>query len=900
MNKKQLSKGITRRESLKIGAGLVAGIAVTSSGLSVLANETTEEMTPLIFDTGVFPFMERGLISIQNSLDWIHDALVVAMPAAAVGGCQAGIYTPAENGVRPWRQALIRWLTSRSVRGNGSVLIRQEGSDGGAGLSAVVDPNADYLFEVLIHLPGKGSFGEEQDNNLQIWITVMDINDRVLAEAPAQLISGDWSPASVSFASGSVREVRCIVRARSPQKLPCFYFAEGYCLTRKDHAWWNPQNIFNGSRTAARLPDKRELLIKTMDPDIVAGHNGVYLNWDGLFTKRGIAVGGGQWEQEYNHLSIDDPMVDHFRNNGMARELDGKEIHASLLWPGYHMCHHSQEWHSYYKQQFTRIAPEVQFLSQDNVCNPSFLLGKKACFCNSCRDRFREWLLQRAKAVQSQLPGTYDPTSIDIGEYVRKSRETIEKGRDAVLADPVLRAYIQFNYASQAELWRDAMKAAKETAGHLVAICGNQWGAGGGRPYSVTISQVSDVISTETGVGEGSLTSQARAWNALATKLGQASGEYRRPVWLFLTSLFSASQAAKSRLQMINAQSWADGGVPLPWATVAGASGWFYDTEASMCRFIQRHRALFSRRDRCANVGLVYSLPTHAWRHFPAFGLSPRQYQQWFGACAQLLEEMHVPYEVNCWWHPLLGNDIVSLERLSRYKVLVLPGVDCFTDGQRDAVSAFRSRGGRVISVTCPTHYDADAVRRNDGKTLVTHGKGLIEINPDILTRFAMAGENPASGNIRDIDAMKRKLQLIFTRAIGEDPELETDAPSDIWINMWMDNTRKVLALHLVNGNIDVENDKFRAVEGSHWKVRLPSGLSVTEALAISPDTHDDTESLPVEVTKGWATVTVPCIESYTIIALYSGNALKEAEKMSQDRRKQWHASIIDESRVNS
>jgi len=39
--------------------------------------------------------------------DWVQDALVVAMPAAAVGGCQAGIYTPAVNGVRPWKQALI-------------------------------------------------------------------------------------------------------------------------------------------------------------------------------------------------------------------------------------------------------------------------------------------------------------------------------------------------------------------------------------------------------------------------------------------------------------------------------------------------------------------------------------------------------------------------------------------------------------------------------------------------------------------------------------------------------------------------------------------------------------------------------------------------------------------------
>ncbi len=29
----------------------------------------------------------------RASLDWVHDALVVAMPAAAVGGSRAGVYT---------------------------------------------------------------------------------------------------------------------------------------------------------------------------------------------------------------------------------------------------------------------------------------------------------------------------------------------------------------------------------------------------------------------------------------------------------------------------------------------------------------------------------------------------------------------------------------------------------------------------------------------------------------------------------------------------------------------------------------------------------------------------------------------------------------------------------------
>lgn len=838
------------------------------------------------------------------SLDWVRDALVVAMPAAAVGGSQAGVYTPAENGVQPWREAIIRWLTSRSVRGNGSVLVRQEAADGGAGLTAIVDPRAEYSFEVLVHLPGKGGgFGTPQDADVEIVASVLDANDRVVAEAPVSLIPGDWAPGQVSFASGDLREVRCVVHAKSPKRLPCLYFVEGFRLARKDYAWWNPQNLFNASRTAARLPDRRELLLTTLDPDVVGGHNGVYLNWDGFFTRHGIAVGGGHWEQEYNHLADADPMVEQLRDRGMARNLDGEDLRgfASRLWPGYNMCHNAPAWHSYYKQRFTRIAPEVQFLSQDNICTPSFLCPGKGCFCQDCREGFRDWLRQRWTAEQRHATGLDDPASLDLVAYVKNSQATIAKGRDAVLADPVLRAYVQFSYASQVDRWRDAVAAAKQAAGHPLVVCGNQWGAGGSRPYSVTLSQISDLVFTE--AEADCLTPQKRAESVLVTKLGQAAGDYRRPVLLCLSSLFHAPQAARCRLRTVAGQAWADGGRPMPWATAAGASGWFYDTEARLCRFAQQHRALFARCDRVANVGLVYSLPTHAWRQFPAFGLSSRQYQRWFAACARLLEEAHVPYEVNCWWHPLLGDDRASLERLKQYQVLVLPGIDCFTDAQKEAVREFQAGGGRVVSIACPILYDADATPRPSGQRLVTRGDRLFEITPDLLTRYAQSGEKSPGEITAGTETIETKLRATLGRAIAEDRVLETDAPASVWANLWLDDTRQVLSLHLVNANIDEEADQFRPVEGSRWHVRLPVGVAVDRAVTITPDDvvePGQVRPLPVEISNGWATFVVPRIECYTIVALYAGEALTVANHAANTRRALWRTRVARDARPDA
>jgi len=797
--------------------------------------------------------------------------------------------------VRPWGDAIIRWLTSRSVLGNGAALVRQEGQDGGAGVSAIIDPRAEYLFEVLVHLPGKGGgFGTPQDTSTQIMASVMDADGRILGEAPVPLVAGDWAPGRVAFESGAAREVRCVIHAKAPKRLPCLYFAEGFRLTRKDRAWWNPENLFNASRTAARLPDDRDLLLRTLEPDVVGGHNGVYLNWDGFFTRRGIAVGGGHWEQEYNHLAAEDAAIDRFAKNGMAKNVSGETLRgdASRLWPGFNMCHNAPTWHSYYRQQFKRVAPEVDLLSQDNICTPSFLAPGKGCFCQDCRDGFREWIAQRPPLLKQETADIRGAAS-DIVAHVRGAQATIAKGGDAVLADAVLRAYIQFSYASQADRWRDAVTAAREAAGHTIAVCGNQWGAGGQRPYSVALSQIGDMIFTE--AEADCLAPQARAESVLATKLGLAAGAYRRPVLLCLSSLFHAPQAANCRLRSVAAQAWADGGRPTPWATAPKASGWFYDTEARLCRFVQQHRALFTRRDRVANVGLVYSLPTHAWRHFPAFGLSSTRYQRWFAACARLLEENHVPYEVNCWWHPLLGDDAPSLRRLDRYHLLVLPGVDCLTKAQRTAIRAFQERGGRIIHIPLPTLRDADALPLPPGETVFTDGELSFEFAADALTRYAQTGDKRPPSNDAAGRAATDELRTILTRAMAKNRILDADSPPDVWSSLWLDETRQLLALHMVNGHIDTDTDQFRPVEGSRWRVRLPDGLFVDKAVIVSPDAisePDTARPVPVAIADGWATIVIPRIESYAVAVLFGGGTLANLNREADQRRKAWRARI--------
>ncbi|NGM62475.1 hypothetical protein G5B30_11180 [Sphingobacterium sp. SGG-5] len=863
---KKSEKGITRRESLQWGAGMLAGLvfpfSVQGRAVPWLDMDSEENRVSDPED------IERKQKELPT--DWVRDLVVVSMPAAAVGGKMAGVYTAAENGIVPWKQAIIRWLTSRSVRGNGGVLIRQEGPESGAGLTAVVDPHADYTFEVLIHVPGGSYFGTKQEDSMQVWIAVLDITDKVIAQKQVDIVRGDWTKGSIAFSSAETREVRCVVYAKSVKQFPCLYYADEFNLQRDDYVWWNPQNYFNASRTVDKIADNRSLLLEELRPDAVAGHNAVYLNWDRFFADKGVFVGGGNWEQEYNHVSIDDPRLADFEDNGIARDIDGQKIGTSLLWPGYQMCHNAPAYRRYYIDRVTRISPDISLFTQDNINMPSFQGWGKGCFCTWCKKEFCQWLDKNKTSDIVKRTGIKDFKSFDILSYVGDVKAEIQhQGESFVLRNPVLKVYLLFQYVSQAHLWKDAVDKIKSNANHPIAVMGNQYGNNGEKPFSVALSQIGDVVCTESNIGTNATFAHFDRIKALLlVKLGYASGEFRRPVWLQYSALFHSPVAAKSRLRFISAQSLANNGTPFTWATAPGQSGWFFDTEAAICRFMQDHRHLFSRCDGYANVGLIYSLPTQMWKRSAAFELSPEKYQKWFYAFAMALEEMHVAYEVNCWWHPLLGSDQLSMERLSRYKLLILPGADCFTKEQLAMLKKFKERGGHIITLSMPKLYDENV--EPISSSVLNSGKQLTKLSPDILA---------------DYDRFYTTFQPLVTKLLEDHHLIQTDAPKEVWASLQLDEGKKVLSLHLVNGNIDEKQDVFHPVKESTWHIQLPDGVVVERAKIVRLEAPDDIRIVPVQATKGRVRITVPYIEGYTIVSFYAGEALKNAEERSKGRR---------------
>ena len=109
-----------------------------------------------------------------------------------------------------------------------------------------------------------------------------------------------------------------------------------------------------------------------------------------------------------------------------------------------------------------------------------------------------------------------------------------------------------------------------------------------------------------------------------------------------------------------------------------------------------------------------------------------------------------------------------------------------------------------MISIANPACFDADAVSRPAGETLAAQGERAFHVDPVLVTRYARACLKPSPQNAVETSAAAEELQEVVRRALGDDRMLETDAPADVWANVWLDDTRQVLALHLVNGRSTV------------------------------------------------------------------------------------------------
>ena len=114
-------------------------------------------------------------------------------------------------------------------------------------------------------------------------------------------------------------------------------------------------------------------------------------------------------------------------------------------------------------------------------------------------------------------------------------------------------------------------------------------------------------------------------------------------------------------------------------------------------------------------------------------------------AAARLLEDNHIPYETIIFGHPDIYDDTDHLERLDKYKTLVLPNVDCISDRQVKSLTEWVQKGGQLVLWGEVGTRDEEMNVRSKAvfaDIVNNSGKGTVEFVSEELVREYVQGRS--------------------------------------------------------------------------------------------------------------------------------------------------------------
>lgn len=580
--------------------------------------------------------------------------------------------------------------------------------------------------------------------------------------------------------------------------------------------------------------------------------------------------GGPEYQEFYKFEGPEvwETRYEKFVGSGFAMSLDGTLIQDETWGEGgYFTCHNGANWHRYFKTKIEEVATKMTAICQDNIACPPWLKGW-GCFCDSCMANFRDYLRGRYSKEELERVGIADLASFSARDYF------VSHGRwgFGAVEDPIVREYIKFQHISQLEAWADVAKGIKDVGlsqGRAIPVYGNQIGAFGMWPYAVALSQLTDIVEIEEVIG---IKDKIR-FQSMYYKLGRASGENERPVWV----RGPVYDDTKTNTPMLKTSFWtvhlaealANGGfrdfslgMNAPWTGDPNTLDFMddpalYSLYTQFAKFIDENRVLFTNRESMAQVALVYSLPSLLFRRYYPLDIDDNSAFERVQKTADLLDENHIPYDCVVFGHPEIWDDSRVLRNLSRYKVLVLPTIDAISDAQIEALKDFVQKGGKIV--VCDPRAGTRDENFNPRQKRALEGISVISMIDKT--------DQPDTA----LNAM-RAVSLV-----------SVEAPKKVTVNVWKSAEGQSLDIHLLNYDVDLEKNQANPASSVQVTVKVPSNFYFEKAIWSRPGIRK--LDIPFEQKGYVVTFTLPSLQDYSVISLSAEEALDEANSYLKERR---------------
>jgi len=630
-----------------------------------------------------------------------------------------------------------------------------------------------------------------------------------------------------------------------------------------------------------------------------------YIDRSADYTTHEYLTHRGIWYEVYGHNEYQETI--HFHedgakallwDNGIAQDMHGERVlsqhyntsvdwwNKRVGWDAYIVCANSPRWWSVINYDWLTSPLLGHSTSQDNIGGPTSRIGagSHGRYCDHCNARFLHHLrttgrLPKFEAEYGHIQKYVHRHLMDVVRqlppHVRHRFNQDEAELIARLCDPpVMSEYQKFLYIAHLHsflrYYRDA-KLLADRQGREFDVHGNQGGGFvGPNPYQIAIADFVDTVWFEASGTSAYDMFQHKwnnAWGAFRYVMGRAMTEGRKP----FMSMTGFRKRTPDIVEHEMAECCAGGGVLFVNQVGFEKAPELQELLTSYFRFRHEHRALYADtgKRRHAQVALAYSIPTMMYHNYTsAVAAAPISA---LSGMARALEEGHIPYDAVILRHPEIQADRVTLDQLRKYRLLILPALECLSDSQIDLITEYVKSGGTLGLIGKNGVRDENNLPRDEPASNVWRKAGrAVDILPGGNFLANRTTESAATRKLT-ADALDDVREALDGQTL-----LSGELPRPVWVKPWV-HFDELLSLHFVNYDVDFEAGTAKPTDPITLQVMLPNGLAPKRAAWLTPGS--DAVDLEMRIADGRASVEIPSVRVYGVLLL--GPEALDAERSS-------------------
>ena len=605
-------------------------------------------------------------------------------------------------------------------------------------------------------------------------------------------------------------------------------------------------------------------------------------------THRGIwyEVYGSNEYQETIHFH-EEGAKRLFWDNGIARDMDGERVLSEhyntsvpwwkekIGWDAYIVCNNAPRWSAVIDYDWL-TSPLLGFaVSQDNIGGPTSRIGagSHGRYCDFCNAKFFHYLetTDRLPEFRQRYRHIRDYVQENLADVIRQTPPYVNHRFDltqariyAKLAEPpVMSEYQKFLYLSHlhnfVRYYRDA-KLVAARSGREFDVHGNQGGSAiGPCPYQVALSDFVDTVWFESS-GITAYDQFKYGWNnangAFRYVIGRAMTQGKKP-FLSMTG-FPKHSADLVEHEM--AEACAGGGVLFVNQLHFEKEPELQQKMTDYFRFRHEHWVLFADQSKSsyAQIAVAYSVPSMMYYDY-AYANSPPVTA--LSGVARALEEGHLPYDVVLFNHPELHADHVTLQDLQSYRLVILPSLECLSDGQVDLLTRYLQGGGTIGLIgDCAVRNEDNLPRQQPPVSEWRRTGRVVDILPPGTGFFDVRAKQ--SDKTRELT---RTAIESVGRALDGQTILSGNLPPTLWVKTWR-HGNDFLSLHFVNYDINFESGRATATQPTQVTLAMPPGIPAEDAAWLTPD--GKSQAVEVRTVGSHVSFTIPELHVYGVLVV--------------------------------